>query len=168
MGPRAVIEVWVDAFNRRDAAAAAAQYHEEAVTLQVAAGEPIIGRQAILEDLRAFFHAFPDNYTNIENLFEDGEWAILEWSGGGTWRGKSGGYCGTKSERKDESMIVKPCVDERFVEMLSRRNFAVQHCTVAPTSPCWPLHGLFFRIRPFETAALNCGRSRHGPFLRPE
>jgi hypothetical protein len=26
-------------------------------------------------------------YTHTENLFEDGEWAILEWSGGGTWRG---------------------------------------------------------------------------------
>ncbi|MBM0742917.1 ester cyclase [Phormidium sp. CLA17] len=26
-------------------------------------------------------------YTHIENLFEDEEWAILEWSGGGTFVG---------------------------------------------------------------------------------
>jgi hypothetical protein len=25
------------------------------------------------------------------NLFEDGEWAVLEWNGGGTWRGEFAG-----------------------------------------------------------------------------
>ena len=82
---------WVDAFNRRDAEAAAALYHENAVNWQIAAGEPTSGREAILADLRAFFAAFPDNYTNTENLFEDGDWAILEWSGGGTWQGDFAG-----------------------------------------------------------------------------
>lgn len=45
--PREVVLAWVDAFNRRDAAAAAALYHEDAVNIQVAAGEPTVGRQAI-------------------------------------------------------------------------------------------------------------------------
>ena len=54
-------------------------------------GNPTIGRQAILYDLLCFFHAFPDNFTHVENLFEDGEWAMLEWFGGGTWRGEFGG-----------------------------------------------------------------------------
>jgi hypothetical protein len=33
----------------------------------------------------------PDTFTKIENLFEDDEWAILEWSGGGNFKptGKS-------------------------------------------------------------------------------
>jgi steroid delta-isomerase-like uncharacterized protein len=89
--PREVVEAWVAAFNRRDAHAAAALYHDDATNAQVAAGEPTVGRQAILEDLLGFFRAFPDTYTHVENLFEDGEWAILEWSGGGTWRGEIAG-----------------------------------------------------------------------------
>jgi steroid delta-isomerase-like uncharacterized protein len=89
--PRDVVLAWVDAFNRRDAHAAAALYHEDAVNHQVAAGEPTVGRPALLEGLLEFFRAFPDNYTTPVNLFEDGEWAILEWTGGGTWRGEFAG-----------------------------------------------------------------------------
>jgi ketosteroid isomerase-like protein len=80
--PREVIEEWVAAFNYRDSLRAAALYHEDATNWQVAAGEPMVGRARIKEDLTSFFSAFPDNSTRIENLFEDGEWAILEWFGG--------------------------------------------------------------------------------------
>ena len=89
--PRDVVLAWVDAFNRRDAPAAAALYHDDAVNTQVAAGGPTVGRQAVLEELLAFFRAFPDNYTRPVNLFEDGEWAVLEWIGGGTWGGEFAG-----------------------------------------------------------------------------
>ena len=89
--PREVIQDWVAAYNRRDAYAAAELYHEEATNFQVALGEQTSGRQAILEDLLSFFDAFPDNFTRPENLFEDGEWGILEWFGGGTWRGEFAG-----------------------------------------------------------------------------
>jgi steroid delta-isomerase-like uncharacterized protein len=90
--PRDVVLAWVDAFNRRDAQAAAMLYHDNAVNTQVAAGgEPTVGRQALLDELLAFFRAFPDNYTHPVNLFEDGEWAVLEWAGGGTWRGEFAG-----------------------------------------------------------------------------
>lgn len=92
--PRQVIEKWVVAFNHRDADAATALYHNDATNIQVAAGESAIGREAIRNELRQFFEAFPDNYTNIENLFEDGEWAIIEWSGGGTWQGEFAGLAG--------------------------------------------------------------------------
>ncbi|MBS1984459.1 MAG: nuclear transport factor 2 family protein [Bdellovibrionales bacterium] len=34
-----------------------------------------------------FFKNIPDTFTKVENFFEDGEWAILEWSGGGTFMG---------------------------------------------------------------------------------
>jgi steroid delta-isomerase-like uncharacterized protein len=37
------------------------------------------------------FAAFPDSFTHVENLFEAGEWAMLEWSGGATWRGEFAG-----------------------------------------------------------------------------
>ena len=90
--PREVVLAWVEAFNRGDADAAAALYHEDAVNLQVAAGEPTVGRQAMRDGFAYFFRAFPDNYTRPVNLFEDGEWAILEWEGGGTWRGEFAGH----------------------------------------------------------------------------
>lgn len=86
--PLEVVQDWVVAYNRRDAQAAAELYHEDATNFQVALSDPTVGRKAIMEDLLSFFHAFPNNFTHAENLFEDGEWAILEWSGGGTWRGE--------------------------------------------------------------------------------
>jgi steroid delta-isomerase-like uncharacterized protein len=89
--PLEVVQDWVAAYNRRDAQAAAELYHEDATNFQVALGDPTVGRKAILEDLLSFFRAFPDNFTHAENLFEDGEWAILEWFGGGTWRGEFAG-----------------------------------------------------------------------------
>jgi steroid delta-isomerase-like uncharacterized protein len=89
--PGEVVEAWVAAFNAGDALAATALYHEEAINLQVAMGEATVGRGAIYEELLAFFRAFPDTFTHIENLFQDGEWAILEWIGGGTWQGEFAG-----------------------------------------------------------------------------
>ena len=89
--PKDVVREWVAAFDTRDAHAAAALYHEDAVNLQVAAGAPTVGRQAMLDGFLAFFRAFPDSYTRPVNLFEDGEWAILEWEGGGTWQGEFAG-----------------------------------------------------------------------------
>ena len=89
--PLEVVQAWVAAYNQRDAHAAAELYHEDATNFQVALGDPTVGRQAILEGLLSFFHAFPDNFTRPENLFKDGEWAMLEWFGGGTWRGEFAG-----------------------------------------------------------------------------
>jgi steroid delta-isomerase-like uncharacterized protein len=94
MSPREVVLAWVDAFNRQDADTAAALYHDDAVNVQVAAGEPTIGKQAMRDGFAYFFRAFPDNYTKPINLFVDGEWAILEWEGGGTWRGEFAGQQG--------------------------------------------------------------------------
>jgi steroid delta-isomerase-like uncharacterized protein len=90
--PKQVLTEWVAAFNRRDAAAVANLYHENATSLQVAIGTPLNGKTEIFADAEAFFRAFPDTYTHVENLFEDGEWAVLEWSGGGTFRGPAAGH----------------------------------------------------------------------------
>jgi steroid delta-isomerase-like uncharacterized protein len=89
--PKEVLQLWVNALNDHDAHGAAALYHDDATNIQVAAGSPVNGRQAIFEDFIHFFHAFPDGYTHIENLFEDGEWAIIEWTGGGTFLGEFAG-----------------------------------------------------------------------------
>ena len=89
--PREVIEEWVAAFNARDAARAAACYHDDATNWQVAAGPPVVGRANIQTNFTEFFTAFPDSVTIVENLFQDGQWAMLEWSGGATWRGEFAG-----------------------------------------------------------------------------
>ena len=89
--PKEVLLDWAAAYNARDPRALAALYHEDAENIQVAFGTPLHGKAALLDSFIAFFSAFPDNYTHIENLFEDGEWGIIEWSGGGTFLGELGG-----------------------------------------------------------------------------
>lgn len=75
--PRGVARRWVAAFNAADVDALAALYHDDATDHQVAR-ESVHGRDAI----RARYAAdFADAATECVpvNLFEDGEWAILEW-----------------------------------------------------------------------------------------
>lgn len=75
--PRSTVVSWVEAFNAADVDALAALYAEDAVNHQVAL-EPVEGRG----NIRAMFEQeFGDASMTciVENLFEDGEWAILEW-----------------------------------------------------------------------------------------
>jgi len=77
MRPKEVVTAWVEAFNSADVDALANFYHVDAINHQVA-NEPIKGRAAIRENLVQEFAAA--NMTCIvEHIFEDGEWAILEW-----------------------------------------------------------------------------------------
>jgi limonene-1,2-epoxide hydrolase len=77
MSPKEVVQAWVQAFNRADVDALAGFYAQSATNHQVAES-PVVGREAI----RAMF-AREFGQANMvcipENLFEDGEWAILEW-----------------------------------------------------------------------------------------
>ena len=75
--PKEVIRSWVEAFNRGDAEALAALYAEDAINHQVVQ-EPVHGRAAIHALFQREF-AEADMTCIIENLFSDGEWAILEW-----------------------------------------------------------------------------------------
>lgn len=102
--PKQVVTEWAAAFNRQDAAGAAALYHEDATNIQIAEGEPMRGRQAILDSFTSLFRAFPDSYTRVENMFEDGEWSIIEWVGGGTFRGEFAGCAPT-----GRSFILRGC-----------------------------------------------------------
>ena len=89
--PKEVLRDWAAAYNERNPYALADLYHENAESVQVAFDEPLQGREALLKSFISFFRAFPNNHTHIENLFEDGEWAIIEWSGGGTFSGELDG-----------------------------------------------------------------------------
>lgn len=77
MRPRDVVKIWIDAFNRADIDALAALYTPDAVNHQVAESS-VTGREAIREMLAAAFK-MAEMVRIPENLFEDGEWAILEW-----------------------------------------------------------------------------------------
>jgi steroid delta-isomerase-like uncharacterized protein len=83
--PKEVLNQWLEFINSHDAEKLSSLYHDDAVNLQVAIGVPLIGKMAIHNDFVNFFKHNPDTFTKVENLFEDGEWAILEWSGGGTF-----------------------------------------------------------------------------------
>lgn len=77
MKPKELIKKWVDAFNKVDIEALANFYHEDAINHQVA-NEPVEGKKAIKEMFEKEFSQ-ADMVCIIENIFEDGEWAILEW-----------------------------------------------------------------------------------------
>jgi limonene-1,2-epoxide hydrolase len=77
MPPRQLVRAWVEAFNRADADALAAFYAEDAVNHQVAEA-PVEGRTAIREMFASGF-ASTTMVCIVENIFAEGEWAILEW-----------------------------------------------------------------------------------------
>jgi len=77
MTPRALVQEWVRRFNAADIDGLAALYAEDAVNHQVVMA-PLHGRAAIrsmfeIEFARALMVCI------VENIFEDGEFAILEW-----------------------------------------------------------------------------------------
>ncbi len=77
LSPKLLVSAWVAAFNRQDVDALADMYAEDAVNHQVAE-VPVAGRDAIRAMFAAGFAA-ANMVCLVENLFEDGEWAILEW-----------------------------------------------------------------------------------------
>ena len=75
--PKQLVSHWVELFNQEDAFGLAELYHNDAINHQVA-NEPVEGK----ENIRAMFErefAAAKMVCIVENLFEDGEWAILEW-----------------------------------------------------------------------------------------
>ena len=75
--PKAIVQTWVEAFNRANADELASLYHDDAINHQVAES-PVEGRSAIHAMFTREF-AQAEMTCIVENLFEDGEWAILEW-----------------------------------------------------------------------------------------
>ena len=77
MKPKEVLEKWIDCFNKADAYHIAELYATDAVNHQVA-NEPIIGIESIYKMFVNEF-ATAKMVCMVENIFEDGEWAIIEW-----------------------------------------------------------------------------------------
>ncbi|MBD1396728.1 nuclear transport factor 2 family protein [Pontibacter sp. JH31] len=77
MRPKELTQQWVALFNQGNAEALAELYHDDAINHQVA-NEPVVGKAAIKEMFAQEF-ATADMTCIVEHLFEDGDWAILEW-----------------------------------------------------------------------------------------
>ena len=78
MQPKELIKQWVTLFNQCDANALSDLYHDDAVNHQVTR-DPVVGKENIQKMFMEDF-ATAEMICNIENIFEDNEWAILEWS----------------------------------------------------------------------------------------
>jgi hypothetical protein len=77
MTPKEILEKWIDAFNQAEAEAISGLYAENAINHQVA-NSPVTGKNAIRQMFETEFASAP--MTCIpENIFQDGDWAILEW-----------------------------------------------------------------------------------------
>ena len=77
MSAKKLVEQWVKAFNGGDVDALAAFYSDNAINHQVAES-PVEGREAIRAMFAREFEQ-AEMVCEIENLFQDGNWAILEW-----------------------------------------------------------------------------------------
>ena len=77
MRPKELIKKWVELFNQCNANALADLYHDDAINHQVVS-EPIEGKENIRKMFENDF-AVAEMVCIIENIFEDNEWAILEW-----------------------------------------------------------------------------------------
>ncbi len=77
MTPKELIRKWVEAFNNADVETITELYSENAVNHQVA--ESIVEGKAAIYEMFSREFSQADMTCIIENIFEDGEWAILEW-----------------------------------------------------------------------------------------
>ena len=77
MRPKEIIQKWVDAFNKADVDEIISFYSDDAINHQVV-NAPVKGKEAIKEMFLNEFAAAKMTCI-IENIFEDNDWAILEW-----------------------------------------------------------------------------------------
>ena len=113
MEPRETVETWVKAFNRADPDRLASLYAEDAINHQVVR-DPVVGREAIRDMFAGEFRQ-AEMVCIIENLFQDGEWAILEWSDPNGLRG-----CGFFRVRNGLIVFQRGYFDQRSFEAFSR------------------------------------------------
>lgn len=77
MSPKELVLKWVEVFNNKDAIALANFYADDAINHQV--NTTALSGKATIQKM------FEEEFTKaemiciVENIFEDGNWAILEW-----------------------------------------------------------------------------------------
>jgi limonene-1,2-epoxide hydrolase len=105
MTPRELVQKWVQLFNQGSIDGLVSLYAPDAVNHQVVA-EPLRGR----DEIRHMFEIEFGRATMtclIENIFQDGEWAILEWRDPKGLRG-----CGFFQIRRDQIVFQRGYFDQ--------------------------------------------------------
>lgn len=105
MSPKQLVQQWVRRFNEGDVEGLASLYATDAINHQVVM-EPLHGRQAIRRMFEVEFGRASMTCI-VENLLEDGEWAILEWRDPGGLRG-----CGFFHVRDDRIIFQRGYFDQ--------------------------------------------------------
>jgi len=77
MEPRQIVEAWVEAFNKADADLISSYYADDAINHQIA-NQEVTGKEAIRTMFQEEFAA-AEMVCIVENIFQDGQWSILEW-----------------------------------------------------------------------------------------
>ena len=87
MSPRSLLSKWVEYFNNQDVDGLMSCYHNDAINHQTPNGK-FIGKENIRKMFEEEFRQFT-MVCYVENIFEDGDWGMLEWKGDpeGTMRG---------------------------------------------------------------------------------
>lgn len=119
MKPADVVRAWVEKFNAGDVTGLCSLYHPNATNHQVVT-EPLVGIDAIRK-LFEVEYARAEMICNIDNLFEDGEWAIMEWSDPIGLRGC--GFFTCKMERSFFSEVTSTnCLSSKCRDLMFRIN----------------------------------------------
>lgn len=105
MSPRQLVQEWVARFNAADISGLASLYAPDAVNHQVVM-DPLKGREEIRRMFELEFSR-ARMVCMVENLFEEGEWAILEWRDPNGLRG-----CGFFHVRNDQIIFQRGYFDQ--------------------------------------------------------
>ena len=105
MTPKQVVEEWVSRFNHADIDGLMRLYAEDATNHQVVT-TPLEGRDAIRRMFEVEFSR-AEMTCVVENLFQDGDWAMLEWSDPRGLRG-----CGFFRVRDDKIVFQRGYFDQ--------------------------------------------------------
>lgn len=105
MSPRQLVQEWVGRFNSADIDGLASLYAPDATNHQVVM-EPLLGREAIREMFLIEFGRAKMTCV-VENVFEDGDWAILEWTDPAGLRG-----CGFFHVQNDQIIFQRGYFDQ--------------------------------------------------------
>jgi limonene-1,2-epoxide hydrolase len=103
--PKELILEWVSRFNRADVDGLAALYAPDATNHQVVM-EPLHGRAAIRR-MFAIEFGRAEMTCIVENIVEQGEWGVLEWSDPNGLRG-----CGFFHVRDDRIVFQRGYFDQ--------------------------------------------------------
>ena len=117
MKPKELLLQWIEAFNNGDVEAIASLYDDNAINHQVP-NEPINGKQAIKKMFADDFRA-AKMVCIPERIFEDGEWAILEWRDPLGLRG-----CGFFQIRNDKIVLQRGYWDK--LSFLKQHNLPIE------------------------------------------